>query len=295
MTLRILIRQKSGEKLIKPTPQTLFVSAEWRRLSPSRHLPPEERPDTHVLELVSGSKDAQLGAFTGFGHTFIRLISVEGEVYSVGFYPDESTGIIPEYTPALTMPGMLLHPDKYDEINKHEICTRIPLTPLQFDQLKRYLEEMQKKKMEGSLYFRLLDHNCVWFVTEMAAQAGVHIDARYSHLSRGLRKLLSPLHRPLTALGRRFPLSWRRLLRRGWTRMDSLVTNAVYYLLGGRVAVRKQWMMQNDGSCRLIEINQISPMFPTVKSVFGPAIPCLHVKTFRDWQRDFHSHEHQAG
>ncbi len=282
---------------MSPTPQKVFPNAQWKQLCATRQLPEEERPLTAVLELVSGSKYANRGAFTGFGHTFIRLISKEGDVYSIGFYPDESTGIVPENTPALTMPGILLNPDKYDLINKHEVQTRFSLTEQQFHKVKQHLEQMQQQMKEGSLQFRLLDRNCVWFATHIAAQIGVEIDAEYSHLTSGARILFKPFRSLYCAILNKMPSALINMLRRWWLRLNQLITNTVYFLLGGRVIVHKQWIKDEDEQFKSLEIDNFQAMFPHLSDIWRHKIPCLHVKTFREWQlnNNPHQHEHQPG
>jgi hypothetical protein len=291
MSLQLLLRHKSGNKLMSPTPKKVFPNAQWEHLRATRQLPEEERPLTAVLELVSGSKNATRGAFTGFGHTFIRLISSQGEVYSVGFYPDESTGLIPENTPALTMPGMMLNPDKYDLINKHEVRTVIQLTKQQFIMVKQHLEDMQRRKQEGALQFRLLDRNCVWFALHIASQVGVDIDADYSHLTRGVQLIFKPFRPFLLATNKLIPTLIIKPFTRGMLRLNQLITNSVYFLLGGRVTVCRQWIKDENEQFKSLKISDLQPMFPTISAIWRRKIPCLHVKTFREWQLKNNPHE----
>ncbi|WP_326538952.1 hypothetical protein [Pseudorhodoferax sp.] len=243
----------------------------WQRLQPERVLPPQERLPVHALELVSAYKGSGRGFWQGFGHAWIRLLSPDGAVRSVGYFPDESMNLAPERQPGLRMPGMLLHPDKYDGQGQDPLITRIALDAPRFDALVDWLERLQAGRQQGSLPFSLIDLNCVWLVVAAAERVGVRVEAQYSVLE-ALQADGPAFLRPLWAvLGRcATPRRW--------------AFNLALSCLGGYRVANRQWVVDGQGRRRQWQIDGLQPMFGSVGATLQARVPFLHVRALRLWQ-----------
>ena len=251
------------------TPGKTYRNAEWVLLRAARTLPAEERSSGYVLDLVSGAKEPTIGMVENHGHAWIRLIEPDGRLYSVGFYPDESTGLAPERWPGLTFPGMLLNPDKWDRARWHETVTRYDISREQFEMVGAYLERLQRERTKGSLPFRLLDLNCVWLVVEVAALVGIKVDVEYSLA-----------HHLLRNAGNRLP-AFR--MRRGQRRPTRLIANLVAAIAGGRHTFSAQWVRSEDDVVSRREVH-FQPMQASVRDAFIRQVPFNHVIAFQRWQ-----------
>ena len=256
-------------------------------------LSPEKHPKTYLLELVTCSKGKTPNLISDFGHAWIRLISPLGELYSVGFYPDESTRITPEYVPGLTFPGMLLNPDKHDVTDWNECVTRIPLAPQQFQEIRTHIETMQINREQGTLAFRLVDRNCVWFVAEVAALIGVKLDIEYSLTCYLLQVVGSKMKKFPTAklfVPKRFQQGmkfFKRLIR--------IFPNSLYYVLGGRVVVNKQWIRTKNGQMKKLSGFPFQPLFGCLGDIFKKSIPLNHVRALQNWQQRYKNSDNVYG
>lgn len=234
----------------------------------------------HVLQIVSGQKPsasggaaAAFGLWRGFGHAWVRLIPPSGEVYSFGFYPDESAGIVPERAPGLCFPGMILHPDKYDRIATEQLATDIVLAPPAFAALVQHLEGLQQQRRQRAMPFSLTSRNCVHFVAALAAQAGVQVPAAGS-LAALCAELGPPPLRPLCA----------RLAGRAEAAQRVLFNQALYLLGGSRVDAR-QWLYSAAGTPELTQPTGLEPLFGTRASVWRAHRPIWHTHLLRRWQQ----------
>jgi len=235
---------------------------------------------------VTGGKGNPRGFARDFGHAWLRLLTPDGHVYSVGFFPDESMNLSPDRRPGLRMPGMLLHPDKYDGLRYPSRATRIPLSPSQFDDIVTYLEDLQAGRSEGTLGFGLVDRSCVWFLTEVAAIADVRIDATYNLVRAAI--VLLP-HRLLRRLPRRLRHGGLSEGRVGAAaaRAYSVLFNLGLYALGGRRVVTAEWVRTAEGSVAERRVSGLAPVFDRPHRIFGPTVPFFHVQALISWQRSF--------
>ncbi len=247
----------------------------WTQLQAERVLPPAQWPATHTLELVSADKHASSGFSTDFGHAWIRLVTPQGQVTSVGYFPDESTGIAPERQVGLRFPAMLLHPDKYDRSGFKEWATAIAITPAQFQQLIDWLEQLQAQRHLASLPFSLVDCNCVSFVAAAAARVGIQVDVCYS-LPQALRDGSHGWWRGV--LNRCLPWLLARIHGRRW------FFNVALALRGGRRVHRQQWTLNGQGNRVELHLETLAPLFPTLAHVFTRHVALHHVRALRSWQ-----------
>lgn len=233
----------------------------WTRLHPHRVLPGEQRPDQHVLEIVTGLKSERSGLLLGFGHAWVRLIDPDGGVRSVGLYPDESLGISPERRPALRFAGMLLHPDKYDRAALNELTTRLSVDTARFDAIVAHIETLQRDRNHGSLPFSLVESNCVSFVIDIARCARVHVEGEYRLLG--------------TSMPAGIP---------GLRAVQRVAFNLGLYALGGSTVRRQQWVADEHGQRKLVEVDDLQPIFSSFSDVLTKAVAMHHIRSLRSWQ-----------
>ena len=211
-------------------------------------------------------------------------------MYSVGFFPDESGAISPDHQPGLRMPGMLLHPDKYDGLRYPRRTTRLLLTADRFELVKRHVEQLQADRGVGSLAFGLIDRSCVWFLADVAAVAGVEIDATYDLLRAAIDRLPDPIRMRCrsgrAAVRRRSPV-WGRVrstLGPVVAIVYGTVFNAGLAALGGRRVESIEWIREPDGTLVARRVDGLRPLFAGWRSVVGPAVPFFHVRALIEWQ-----------
>ena len=260
----------------------------WKTLEPDRVLPRWEWPDRPTLEIVTGGKGNPRGFARNFGHAWLRLVDVDGSVCSVGFFPDESGAISPDLQPGLRMPGMLLHPDKYDGLRYPTRTTSIRLNADRFHAVRRHIEQLQADRANGALAFGLVDRSCVWFLADVAAVAGVQIDATYDLISAAADQLPASIQRRVATSRRKDVQDHRRqegsLVRRLATLVSGTVFNAGLAILGGRRVERTEWTRDPDGSVGARSIAELRPVFSGWRAVVGPAVPFYHVRALIEWQ-----------
>jgi hypothetical protein len=254
--------------------------AMWCQLAPHRVLPAESQFPYPVLQLVSGQKPGPPGKSTprfglvrGFGHAWLRLIDRDGGVISVGFYPDEAFGIHPERLPGLCMPGMLLHPDKYDRVASEQLATSIKLSDAQFLDLVTWLEAMQRQRWTGGLSFSLTHFNCVEFVAQAAAKAGVQV----------------PGHGPLVALCAELSPPPLRVLFRAleWfsPTLRRVVFNLALQYLGGSQVERRLAQPAQAKPADTLFASQLAPLLPQQCKLREIYLPLWHTHWLRGWQK----------
>jgi len=106
-----VVLRRQAHYLAGSSAARIFPNALWTSLSPNFFVNENEneRCDSHCLELMSICRGDEPGLTRDHGHAWIRLIEPSGAVYSVGFYPDESTNVEPDEVPGLRMPGHLIN------------------------------------------------------------------------------------------------------------------------------------------------------------------------------------------
>jgi len=287
--LKPLLARSGAVRLVGPQPGRIDPRSLWTRLEAGRSLPPDAHPpDTgpldapppgHALDLVTCTRTGVPGLIADHGHAWIRLVQPDGRYCSVGFFPDESTGVEPEQRPGLRMPGMLLSPDKYDRVGWNERSVRIHLTVRQHRELVAWIVALQAGRLAGSLAFDLVDRSCVGFVVRAANRVGVAVAASVPP-GRFLGEAVidAVLRRPR----REDPAEPGR--RRLLGRLRQAGYNLVLAALGGRATLPRQWLPDADGTPVLRTIDGIAPLFASWRDVLEKPVPFYHVRPLRDWQ-----------
>ncbi|MBD8890589.1 hypothetical protein [Roseibium litorale] len=252
---------------MKPEPGRIEQRSNWTRLQMEARAGVRAPACGHALEILTCSKLEPPGLSTNHGHAWIRLWRDDGCYASVGFYPDESTGIDPERVPGLRYPGMLLSPDKYDRVGWPGQSTVVPLRSDQYEQLAAWVEGLQAGRRTGALVFDMVDRNCAGFVAEAAALVGVEVKSDqpilgflpgWMHLPGRLSSWLLPLRRLIYRLGLGF--------------------------FGGFSTLDWYWVREEAGVRRQPVTGQ-TPLFQGVKDLLFKQVPFNHVRAIQDWQK----------
>ncbi|MGM0440480.1 MAG: hypothetical protein ACQEP8_05145 [Chlamydiota bacterium] len=149
----------------------------WQELQPYRILEPAECPETPVLEVVTES-DPHKAVLAG-SHSWIRLIKPSGEVYSVGFFPDQKffplDGVNCGYAKiAETVKAKMVNTDVTEWVpsKKPENRTVLPLsiTEDQFDKVFNHIHHMQSSR--HNMLFNFTNKNCTAWVSEILSLVG---------------------------------------------------------------------------------------------------------------------------
>jgi hypothetical protein len=252
----------------------------WTHLEPQRVLPPDSRFPFPVLQVVSGQKPSpsggaarRFGLIRGFGHAWLRLVDQEGGVISVGFYPDEVLNIAPEKQPGLCMPGMLLHPDKYDRVASAQLVTSIRLSDQRYRELLCWLEELQQRRWSEGLPFSLTHFNCVEFVAQAAALAGVALPAHGSLVALCAELGPQPLRPLCIALSKTSPA------------MRLKTYNFSLRALGGRRVERRLVQPPNEKMAYVQRTARLEPLFSKDTPLDSHHWPLWHTHWLRKWQQ----------
>ena len=271
--MKLLSGRHAVDRLGGGPPGKLDPRANWTSLAATRMLPQGEWPQTHVLEIVSICKSLPASLVDNHGHAFIRLIDPEGGVRSIGFFPDESTGVEPDENPGLRMPGMLLAPDKYDRIDWNPLVTRFALDAAEFNSVCAALETMQAGRLAGSLAFDILDRSCVGFVVRMAAQAGIAVEAE---------NRLSDFWFGDSAMGGAVRMAFQTVFPK-W--LCKPFFNAGLALRGGLRSFQFQyWVVDGQAGPQCQTIAGLPPVFSGLGALWHTTVPFFHVRALRQWQ-----------
>jgi hypothetical protein len=260
---------------MKSLPIQIDKRSSWSNLKAEYVLPVSERPNFYCLDLVTAYKTEKSGFWQDFGHAWIRLITPKGEVMSIGYFPDETTNVVPEKRPGLRFPGILLHPDKYNALRFKEKVTRIVVQEEKFIHLINWLVKLQTQRDKKCLPFSLVDLNCVWFVVEAARQAGVQVDAHYS-----LRRAIMDFIRQQFNMGSK-PY---RAISTAPHLLARIIFNMGLAILGGCRYHKYQWIENETKERFFIQHSDLRPIFMNWHDIFSKPVHFYHVRSLRQWQ-----------
>lgn len=143
---------------------------EWVELMPFKRGNPADWGFQYMFEFCSCYNPAT--PFTG-NHSWIRLKTPEGDIYSVGFYSDKTPDKIRNRSMYLGVEkGHLMAPDVSEFWNFEIGTVEVAITKDDFLAMKRALEE---DKRNDNLCFQLTNYNCVVYNKQIASIAGIEL------------------------------------------------------------------------------------------------------------------------
>jgi hypothetical protein len=109
-------------------------------------------------------------------HSWLRLYTPEGEIYSVGLYRPYKTEASAKYNdPLRVQQGLLMSPDvsEFWDIDIQGLFTAI--TKEQFESLRKHIES---DKSQDNILFQLFDYNCVAWINKILKPLNMVIPAK---------------------------------------------------------------------------------------------------------------------
>jgi hypothetical protein len=254
----------------------------WDILEPFLKRDPSEWGHQYLFEVCVCT--SEYPNFIG-DHTWLRLKTPQGDVYSVGLYRPGKVNPQENYQqPLRVKPAYLMSPD-YSEFYPCETHTLgIAITPEIFCQIKSQIEEDKKSILE----FHPLVKNCTVYTLKHAKTAGLELPAQSSALQVLLRRsearkvIPLPLQMIVKSVIDRMPAP----VQTGCKFFPSLFLNGVQIALGsGKVDDRLR--RRPDGEISLPHMNSFWDFFKPAKlDMHHPHIlykvGFAHVKNWRD-------------
>ena len=162
---------------------------DWSRLRPYKRENPDEWGRRYVFELVVCCGDTPHK--TG-DHSWLRLRTPEGDVYSAGLYRPQKRGLGDNLKlPFRVKRGLLMMPDVSDFWPGETRFLRVGISEEQFYTMVQAIEEDKRK---DQLVFQLFQSNCVLWAAHIAEKAGITIPVGGSSVGRLLMpRRLEPL------------------------------------------------------------------------------------------------------
>lgn len=162
---------------------------EWSSLLPYKYEDPAQWDHKFVFEVcvcLTGSPRSITG-----NHSWLRLKTPQGEVYSVGLYRTGKHGPNKHWKfPLKVMSGELMSPDVSEFWPTEIRRIQFAITPEGFAEVKRAIEE---EKQQGTCPFEDFDENCTHWVLDKAKIAGISLEAKESLFSLFLPRKIEAL------------------------------------------------------------------------------------------------------
>ena len=177
-------------------------SEKFEELKAHKILPPEQRPETHILEVVTNCPGSIRDKTA---HAWIRLIQPSGEVYSIGFGLANSEDV-EVLNIGATKKGALENPETAEWMQYGDIQEfPIPITPEQFAMIRDHIEHSQREKR--GLIFNFSKINCTTWVRDILKLIGIEVD---TSMPLHFLFLSSSIARPMMRVRRAIPkrLKW---------------------------------------------------------------------------------------
>jgi len=147
---------------------------DWTELEPFAHEDPALWDHKYIFEFCSYCSDTP--KFNGGDHSWIRLRTPSGEVYSAGLYRPQKVCSKDNLSQPLRIKnGHITRPDISDYWPPPIHSLSFAIEPEGFERVKQQIEH---DKRSGNRVFQLLDQNCTAYAESLARLVGVHIDAR---------------------------------------------------------------------------------------------------------------------
>jgi hypothetical protein len=139
----------------------------WKTLEPIMTLPEKQRPKDYVLEAVTSFKGKKITNISG--HSYLRIVTPEGELYTVGLSTDKQS-LDAHQAQILSVDERFFSPKS----TFHEVFTRYKLQDKKaFTKLMKYLETLQnynedsERESASALIYQTLTENCSTFAKEV--------------------------------------------------------------------------------------------------------------------------------
>ncbi len=179
---------KTIKEKLKPDPQSGKVSgwsytyegfiphdpSDWSELKPYMILPEKDRPPTHEIEIVTDCyrEDLHDKGLQFWDHTWIRLKTPSGEVYSFGLYPEDVL-VQSKKNMLATTKGIIKCPDRQEFLPRVLYQARsMSISEEVFHNIKKQVESKEYKQ---SLEYSVLGNNCTDFSIQLLKEAGVSV------------------------------------------------------------------------------------------------------------------------
>jgi hypothetical protein len=145
---------------------------DWERLLPYKWEDPSNWNQRFIFEIcvfLTGSARSLVG-----NHSWLRLRTPAGEVYSVGLYRTGKHGSHPYWNkPFRVMSGELMSPDVSEFWPGEVRSLQIAITRKAFVKVR---EDIEREKKKGTQAFENFDPNCTRWVVEKAKIAGISLN-----------------------------------------------------------------------------------------------------------------------
>jgi hypothetical protein len=222
---------------------------EWTELTPYKKEDPAQWDHQYIFEFSICSADTPRK--TG-DHSWIRLKTPEGDIYSVGLYrPGKRDQLDNWKFPLRIKQGILMSPD-VSEFWPTPI-QRIPvaITKEQFLEIKR---EIEQNKKDNELTFQLFHGNCTLYTSRLAAMADIALPSK-----KPLWKVVAPaaVVEGIERIGNCLP----SIVSRVAAVSTGIITNFGLLLLGASIV---------DARVRQYQTN-VKPHIGSISDLFNPA------------------------
>jgi hypothetical protein len=165
-----------------------YDPSNWTEPRPFKTL--KEKPGQYQFQIVTSHVEESQYQFydsvlKGARHTWFRLITPDGKVYSFGGRIKASDFNLLQ--PMAGVKGFVECPDVYEFCPEHQLVTTIPIT----EEAARNVFEVAKHRQQAEV-FNFVETNCCSFTRGMLNAAGLDDIPCESHASDSLYKLIVP-------------------------------------------------------------------------------------------------------
>lgn len=144
---------------------------DWKTLTPFKRDDPSKWGNQYIFEFCACNNPVTI---KNGNHSWIRLKTPSGEIYSVGLYRPEKTNPVTDNfkSPLRVKPGYLMQPDVSEFWPFPVYTIPVAITEANFLQMKAMIEE---DKARNDQTFQLFGDNCTLYCAKVAALAGISL------------------------------------------------------------------------------------------------------------------------
>lgn len=145
----------------------------WKELSPYKYDDPVKWGNRWILEICACNESSPQ---KNGDHSWFRLKTPTGEIYSIGLYRPEKSGILDNFNePFRIKKGHLMQPDLSEAYPCHIHTIQYEINEEIFQKIKWQCEEDKRKDEE---LFQAIGINCTQYVNKIAGIAGLHLPTK---------------------------------------------------------------------------------------------------------------------